>query len=352
VAVQDQWLEAGHVSTSGTYHLQWSQTQEKETRFSELRMPYDGKLFKRELNSGQRIPDSFWQTQRYRISCILPPKSSAAGECVLRMADLAGDSKPEIILDAHTIGTWGEYVKPAVGHRLTIYQASDTDWKMAVKVFRFCPADEGSSDGLLHTPSQKLDMLWVNGHAVNFFDTTCGLQENTVSDTVSELDRARVMAPQLSHIELLPSSKPMPPSLAIALSERTILLPRAGEPTSVEAWSRSAFQGLPPCFTAHDPKACMAVIADIDNDDSDDVVILDHKVRDDGGTWRMATLLMMRQGRWTAVANHAVCAKEGEKLEDVPIEFKDSAWRPIEFAGRLYLPDEPSDNCGQHFAYM
>jgi hypothetical protein len=162
------------------------------------------------------------------------------------------------------------------------------------------------------------------------------------------------MAPLLARIELLPSSKPIPLSLAAALADRSIALRSSNEPAPVDqemGWHPS-FQGLPPCFTDHDPKACMAMVADIDHDGSDDVVILDREVRKDVSTWRLATLLTLRQGRWTVVANHAACAEEGQKFEDLKVVLKASTWRPIEFAGRLYLPDEPSDSCTDHFLSM
>jgi len=272
-AVQMQWFEAGHVTYWGGDHLGGSNTQEKETRFNELRMPLDGKALRQDLLSGHQIPDDFWQAQRYRITCMLPPRSIAAGECVLRTAELTGSPPVEVILDTHTVGTKGEYVKSVVGHRLTVYQRIGTNWKVTVPHFRLCDEDQASaSDGAFHLPPQKLDMLWINDHAVNFFNTDCFSLENEVPASTTGMSRAQAMTALLTHIQLLPSSKPIPSSLAAALANRSIVLSTATEPPMQEM-ALVGFQGLPPCFTARNPKACMAMVADIDHDGSDDVVI-------------------------------------------------------------------------------
>jgi hypothetical protein len=268
------------------------------------------------------------------------------------MADLTSDSQAEIIVDVQTIGKWEEYIKPAVGHKLAIFQSKGSGWESIAR-FRLCPNEQVTAgDGQIIFSDQPLDTLWINGHAVNFFDSDCMVRENTIPSPAGNLDQARTMAPLLTHIARPPFSKPLPAPLATALADRTLVLPWATEPPMRETGMKPAYQGLPPCFTSHNPKACMAMVADIDHDGSDDVVILDREVRKDVSTWRLATLLMVRQGRWTAVANHAACAEEGQKFEDLKVEFKPSTWRPIEFAGRLYLPDEASDNCNQHYPIL
>jgi|GEM_PF-1751059 len=344
-AVQMQWLEAGHVTKGG--HLTGDIIQETETRFNELRMPLDGKTLEQDILPGKQIPENFWQTQRYRLPCLLPPQKAAIGECVLQMADVTGDDRPEIILDARTVGTWEEYVEPVVGHRLTIYRTDGVEWETAAHL-RLCPASQDTAgNGHIRFLSQELNILWVNGHAVNFFDSDCFVRENTVPTSTSGLSQAQAMAPLLVQIGLLPSSKTIPSSLATALSNRSIILSGITKPPMRETLAIPAFQGLPPCFTSHAPKACMAMVADIDHDGSDDVVIIDHEVRQDVSTWQLATLMTMREGHWTVIANHALCA-EGQALENLKIELKPAAWRPVEFAGRLYLPDEPTDTCNQH----
>jgi len=354
VAVQNQWLEAGHISRFGGGHLYWEDVQEKETRYAELRMPLDGKTLGQDLMPGQAIPESFWQDYRYRLACLLPPLNYRyqTGECRLSMADLNGDNLSEIILDIHTVGMDDFYIKPAVRHRVVVYQKDGSEWK-AIKINGLCAVDQASSYGAsLKVYAQKIDLPWINGHAVNFFNSDCFVSENSVPTPASGLSQARSMAPYLAQIQLLPSSKPIPSSLASALSNRSIVLPLSTEPPMREPELQPKFQGLPPCFMDHAPKACVALVDDIDHDGSNDVIILDNEVRKDVSTWRLATLLMMRQGRWTVVANHAACAEEGQKLEDLNMVLKASAWRPFEFTDRLYLPDEPSDSCTDHFLSM
>jgi hypothetical protein len=353
VAVQDQWLEAGHLIPGGPF---WGDTvQEKETRFSELRMPLDGKTLEQDLTPGQAIPERFWQTYRYRLQCLLPPANdkSTRSECRLSMADMNGDNQPEIILDNHVIGDLGTYIKPVARHRLVIYQiygAERKSFKMPL-----CPVVLEQIDRVnFKVSQQKFDMLWVNDHAVNFFNDDCLIYENSAPTLTSGLNQAQAMAPLLTRIDLLPSSKPIPLSLAIALANRSIVLPSSMEPPFIDQteWGAPSFQGLPPCFIAHDPDACMAMVADIDHDGRDDVIILDREIHKDVSTWRLATLLMVRQGNWTVVANHAACAEKDRNLEDSDVKLKPVIWRSIEFAGRLYLPGEPSDSCTQHFLYL
>ncbi len=354
VAVQNQWFEAGHVSKLGGGHLYWEDVQEKETRYAELRMPLDGKTLRQDLMPDQAIPESFWQAYRYRLSCLLPPQNYkySTGECRLSMANLNGDKRPEIILDNHTVGTDDFYIKPAIRHRLMVYQKDGLEWK-AIKINGLCAVDQASTHSTpLKVYAQKIDVPWINGHAVNFFNSDCFVNENSVPTPTSGLSQARGMVPYLAQIKLLPSSKPMPSSLATALTNRSIVLPPSTEPLVREPALQPEFQGLPPCFIDHAPKACTAMVTDIDHDGSEDVIILDDEVRHDVSTWRLATLLMMRQGRWAVVANHAACAKEGQKLENLNVMLKASAWRPFEFAGRFYLPDEPSDSCTDHFLSM
>lgn len=345
VAVQDQWFEAGHIRKSDS--LGETVTQDEETNFNALRLRPDGMTLRQDLLPGQKIPESFWQTWRYRLACNLPAKDYATGECSLSMVDLTGDNHPEILLDAHIVGTLGVYAKPAIARRLAVYKYDGAVWRAVGNTMRLCdeyPANAG--DGRVHVSTQKLDMLWLNSRAVNFFDT-CFSNENMISDPIVALKQARPMAPHLMQIPLLRSSRSFPPSLVQALAAGSVILPLASE--APLSGIRQQFSGLPSCFTNINPKACMAIVADIDHDGSDDVVIVDRMVRQDAVAHRLATLLMVRNSRWTVIRSHAICANEGEKLEDLPIEFKPSAWRPIEFAGRLYLPSEPSDACTRHY---
>ncbi len=349
VAVQEQWLEAGHV----THQFMFGDTtQEKETRFSELRMPLDGKTLRQDLLPGQHIPDTFWQTQRYRLNCMLPPrKGPKAGECGLSMANVTGDASPEILLDTHIIGTWDSYIKPVIRHGLAIYSFNGKEWNPVVTHMRLCPAEQASvDDDHIQISNQRLDMLWLNGHAVNFFDIDC-YHENAISNSARDLMSARNMASILKQIPVLPPSRPMPSSLVTALANRTIILPSDGGPPERDM-PIVRFNGLPPCFTALDSNACVAIIAEIDHDGSDDAIIIDRDVRPGTVTYRLATLMMLKQGRWSVIGSHAVCANEGEKLERLKVELKPADWRSIEFAGRLYVPSDDSDSCTSHMPIL
>ncbi len=346
-AVQLSYYAKGVDTDTGPHD--YIQTTDHETRFNELRMPVDGKTLRQDLLPGQHIPESFWNSQRFRISCLLPPPNQGGGDCRLSMADLTGDGQPEIIADSSTIGTWDEYPEPVVKHRLTVFQNHGTSWVPAAHLNLCRTYASKAGDGHFRVSNREVDMLWINGHAVNFFDNDC--VPNMPTETPArDLDAARAMP--LFKIRLLPGSRPMPVSLATALSSRSIVLPPESEPRPINMPLKPRFQGLPPCFSTLSPDACLAVVADIDQDGNDDVVILGQEVLHVVSDYRVATLFMVRNGRWTVISNHYVCAAKDEKPETLPVGFKPAHWRSLEFAGRLYLPDTPTDSCTDQFFLM
>ena len=350
VAVQQQWLAKGHVFTD---HLLFGpRVQGQETRFSELNIPRDGKVLRQDLSAGQVIPDSFWQTQRFRIGCASPPPSmGGTSACTLRVMDLNGDGHPEVVVDQRYVGLRDAYLRPAIEQGWEIYQQDGDAWYLSRKL-RFCPVDQSASgDARPVLASHRTDMLWVSGHAANFYDSDC-YTDNSTDDPVGEAQRAVAMAGKLKAIKVVTPGTVIQPSLAAALRAQAILQAGEGGPVRGGLFDGVRLKGLPPCFVAADPKACVAVVHDFNGDGSDDVAIIDGEVGHEAKAYRVATLLTFGDGAWTVASNHTVCVGPDEDLTHAVIEIKPATWLPIRFAGRTYIPGEVTDLCEDPFFVM
>lgn len=347
IAVEDQWWEKGHVfRCDGPICLQPGPL-DHETRFSELRLPLDGMTLPRSLAPGQVIPQSFWDEERFRVGCNLPPKKWTRSEtCTLRMADMTGDSRPEVIVVGHVTGLEDTYVRPVASERWTIFTQGADGWSIAGYI-RGHDADlETSKDAHAEPAAGRFDTLWLDGHAIDFF---CSIhcRENLTRTPSADLKAAASMAPLLGQIHRL-YGNPIPSSLATALAQRTLTLPWDSYMPMQhdDVTYPPRFDGLPPCFVAADPKACMVIVSDLDHDGQDDVIVLERNLAGyDAADRRLATLLMQRNGRWQVTGNRAVCAVPGERDGQISVAFKPAVWRPMVFDGRMYTPYGADDPC-------
>lgn len=344
VAVQNQWFEAGHVFEGG--HLIGDTTQEKETTFKDLVMPQDARKLPQAPDTGQSIPASFWRDQRFR-ACDLEPAN-----CTLRMADITGDGKPEVIVEWRYAGTYTRfYANPVYEVAWDVFGRTDDEWTLVAKYYP-CEVEQSLTDGKMRPSDQKLDMLWIDGHAVNFFSGKCFSSQSTEVPT-KEHDLAARNIKAIETYPLLPSSKPLPLSLKAAILSRSIVLPRAGgAPIRMELEERGKayrpdFKVLPPCFTA--ARQCKLLITDLDHDGREDVIVLDADIRSVRERYRVASLLMEKKGAWHLIDNHSVCVEA--LFEDMKVALKPAKWRALEFAGKLVLPEEETDTCSEAHLY-
>ena len=364
VAVQIQWFEKGHeFGCLGVPFCQASAPLLHETRFDELRLPADGMKLPRDLKSGQIITESFWVNHRFRIGCNHPPSNRGyqASDCHLRMLDMDNDGKDEVILDQVSLGTLGDYVHPVVRERWAIYKRQGNAWPLMGRL-HFCEADQVAFPNAraIETPI-RLENLWFDGTPVNFFDSEC-IQDGDVDRPDAGMDKATKMAGKIGQVPVISSGdRKIPPSLAKALATQTVVQPAealppvmyiTGESLGADFKIAPRYKGLPPCFVAADPKGCIAIVADIDHDANYDVIIIDKPVRHGTVDYRLITLLMIKDGRWQVVANHDACSYNRSDIAGADVAFKPSAWRPVLFAGRLYVLSTASDNCEDHYPYM
>jgi hypothetical protein len=333
-AVQNQWFEAGH-DLGDRFP-----TQKEETRFTDLYLPGDAKTVPQALEPGQSVPASFWRDQRFR-AC---EDMVSARKCLLRMQDMTGDGKLEIIVEKRYEGTDGElFVNPVRLVSWTIYGEKLGEWHELTGYYP-CDVDKASTDGKMIASNQKLDMLWVNGHAVNFFRADCYSAGTTMYPAQEHIAGAKNIK-VVEAYPLLPTSKPLPSSLKLALMTRQIILqPEGWPPTRLATEDKDyvpSVKSLPPCFTA--AGNCAFLVTDLNHDSRDDVIVFDakvHKVR--SAPYRIVSLLIETPAGWKVIDNHAVCVTP---FENMKIERKPARWRAVEFAERTILPDEETDTC-------
>ncbi|MDV6329946.1 hypothetical protein [Asticcacaulis sp. 201] len=364
VAVQYQWYEKGHqFDCNGAHFCKVPAPLLHETRLDELRLPTDGMMVPRDLKPGQAIPENFWDSHRFRIRCLFPPKNWAyqTTECRLRMVDLDNDGKEEVILEQVSFGTMQVYLHPIVREHWEIYKQEGGEWRRRERL-RFCVVDQAASHNARATVTHlTLDTLWFDGTPVNFFDNEC-MQDGDVDRPDAGLNAAAKMAGKMGQVHVIASGgRQIPASLIRALANRTVVQPSQELPPEVPVpggvlgapfTTEPRFKGLPPCFVANDPKGCVAVVADIDHDGADDVMIIDKPVQHGTVDYRLITLLMVKDGRWQVIANHAACSDDRPEIADAEVALKPSAWQPILFAGRLYVPSADSDKCQYHYSMI
>ncbi len=346
-AVDGQWYEKGHEFPC-SFVCEDDGPLDHETRFSELRLPLDGMTLPRDLLPGQAIPQDFWDDQRFHLGCPMPPKKWTRSEtCTLRMADLTGDGHPEIIIDSRIDGLEDIYVRSVLHQGWTVYRQDKAGWTAAAHI-RFREVDDAASpDAAPHVMTAPLDILWLDGHAVNFF---CGRCSGSRLPTAGAgMAAAAAMAPRLGQVPRLYGG-PVPDSLIKALAARKILPSRFDGLAARDASfiMPTTVTNPPACFVSADPSACWIIVADIDHDGRDDVMVLDRKPVYENPDLRMATLMMQRGGGWQVVANRTICAGKGEPS----VAFRPSPWRPVEFDGRLYTPDDDDQTCQVPFLMM
>lgn len=356
VAVQTEWFEKGH-HFDGSF-FEEARTLDHETRFSELHMPKDGKLLRQDLTPGQVIPESFWQSRRFRTSCALPPPTRES-HCVLRMMDLSGDGRPEIVVETFSVGDPHDYAEPVVRLMWEVYSQHGDDWDFGIR-YPFCEAAPGSTPKVL----ANMDMPRFNDQAADFFRGKCWAEDNMSLDPVGQGKRAAGFADKLGDIAVVyPQGGQLPASLRDALAAGKVsataheqvkiqLVPPSARSPGFTTDSHPFYAGYPPCFISYNAKGCTAIVADLDHDGMQDVVILDGEIRTGMEDYRIATLLMSHGGHWSVVASDPVCADDVPDIHKPSFSAKANAWLPVSFGGRILWPKDSMDKCLQHTPVM
>lgn len=266
------------------------------------------------------------------------------------MADMTGDGNSEVIVEWRYAGTYTRfYANPVYEVAWDVFGHKHSEWTLVAKYYP-CEVEQALTDGKMTPSNQKLDMLWIDGHAVNFFSGKCFSSETTDAPA-KELDLAARNIEAIETYPLLPSSKPLPLSLKTAILSRSIVLPRAGgAPIRMEVEMQGKaykpdFKILPPCFTAI--RQCKLFVTDLDHDGYDDVIAIDAEIRsgERRTQYRVTSLLMEKDGAWRLIDNHSVCVER--PFDAMKVALKPAKWRALEFAGKRVLPEEETDSCSE-----
>jgi len=343
-AVQQQWHEAGYTYTASSPHLGETFIQDHETRYSELRLPSDGKALPQNLLPDQHIPDTFWQAQQFHVGCLTPRETAGVTRtCTLRMIDVTGDAAPEIVAEGMALDT-KEYAIPTYKAVWFVYAAKAKTWEYA-GAYRFCEVPAAQ----YHAPSVSgsFDLLTVNGRTIDF-PGEC-YQDNTTRTPVTDVARAAAMAPRIKDIPVRwPLGGQIPASLSEAVARKTIVLTDLLHVPYSAADTRPRYAGLPPCFQDHDATGCVAVVTDLDHDGRKDVILIGRTVNRDAKDYRVATLLLDTAGGWRVAANRAICAAS-EDIDVAKFGVRASKWKPASIGGAPTMPeDDSADGCAFH----
>ena len=317
------------------------QLADHDFRFAELQLPSDAKT----LPGAAAVPADFWPDWQYRAGCLMPPHSVHEQDtCALRMIDLTGDGRPEIVAERKVTGDEGVYPKPVVRYVWQVYVRKAGAWAQGPSL-HFCaavPATENTAPP--QVSAKAFDRIDIDGREVNVFSATlCAKTDNTVTDPHDRFADVAGEATRMWRVPVLfPYQGYVPADFMTALHTGAISLMPTADPLS-RFKTHITYAGLPPCFASHDILDCTAIVADLDHDGHDDVVIVSREPVPGLPGRHMATLFMNHQGHWQVVANRPVCMPDN--LYAAKIHVTPSGWHAAMFAGRPYLPDDGTDNC-------
>ena len=339
-AVAVQLHYAGKGETVHTAGLS-SPPLDHETRFDELAVPGDAKT----LPGAAAVPADFWPDWQYRASCLMPPHSAREQDsCTFRMIDLNGDGQPEVVAERKVTGDDDMYVKPIVRYVWQVYVHKAGAWRQG-PLLHTCAANLVTQDTAQpQVSTTAYDRVDVDGREVNFFGSAlCSSAYNTVTDPHDRFSDVAGEATRIWRVPVLfPYQGYVPSSFMAALHTGAISLMATPDPIS-NVKPHTTYAGLPPCFASHDILDCTAIVADLDHDGQDDVIIVSRERVNGTANLHMATLFMNHQGRWQVVANRPVCMPDN--LYAAKIHVTPGDWHGMMFADRPYLPDDGSDNC-------
>ncbi len=338
VAVQLQYVAKGDTQSAAGVSPPPS---DHETRFDELHMPSDAKT----LPGAAAVPADFWPDWQYRATCPMPPQSLHEQDtCTLRMIDLTGDGQPEIVTERKVTGDEATYPKPIVRYVWQVYVRKAGAWNLGPSL-QSCAADPATQDTAQPQVSATgYDWVNIDGRDVNFFSSAlCDSTDNTVTDPHDHFGDLPGETVRMLRVPVLfPYQDYIPADFFTALRAGAISLSPTPAPLS-GVKPHATYAGLPPCFGSQNILDCTAIVADLDHDGHEDVIIVSREPAPGIPGRHMATLFMNHQGHWQVVANRAVCMPDN--LYKSKIHVMPSGWHAAMFAGRPYVPDDGTDDC-------
>ena len=340
-AVRRQWHARGERFFDGNTDV----VADRETQYGELVLPADIESLPRDLAPGESIPASFLKAKRFNIPPFCDPHAPASPDktvCRLRVGDMDGDGNAEVIVTVTEVLGPDVDRGTAFDEEWQVFSHEGEAWPHAAR-YSICGLDHAAYATPPVIEKRTSDIPVINGDAISFYSLPCGF-DNQVETRQAQAGE-RTMAARLAAVRVLyPAGATLPASFRSAMAAGAVDLGANTEPYSGEA----TYTGLPHCFVAQAPARCRAIVADLDHDGVDEVVIFDTQVDPDGKPYHLATLFEMKDGRWRTVVSHAVCASAVSDFDRATIALRPGRWRLLRIGNRETVPVLKDDTCWYH----
>ena len=284
-----------------------------ESRISELstHLPADGRLTPFHLKQGQTIPAGLLDDIRFQIGC---PR----GACFMQLDDVNGDGRPEAIFVDRT--------------GLRIFSRQPSGWASAVSVGSCAEDDVAFIQGRFAFIRPRFDDLMVNGHRLVFRLSECAPWHlapgswgpGTAPNPYSNVDLARPYAKSFGKSPVVsPRSGSLPANLVDDMAKGTlvtdtvtggpasfVLRPKDRPAETIPLYADKA--GLPRCVRGDYDSHCIIVLADLDHDGRDEVIVVDSGLTTGETDYHDVTLLAFDGQHWHATAHGDLCTEWGK----------------------------------------
>ncbi len=284
-----------------------------ESRIGDLlrRLPDDGRLTPFHLKPGQAIPTDLMDDIRFQVGC---PQNA----CFMQLDDLNGDGTPEAILVSHT--------------GIRVFSRQPTGWAQSTSA-RGCLEDENAlAQGHFEFVPARFDDLMVNGHRLAFELSECGpwhlptpiMAPGMAPNPYSDVKLLRPYAKRFAQSAVIsPKGGIVPATLLSDMANGTIVTDTVtGNQSSfvmppyesIPAQTISLYPdkaGVPRCALGEDGKTCMIVLADLDRDGRDEVIVIDRAITEDNTDFHEVTLMRFEGEHWHVVARGDLCGEWG-----------------------------------------
>ncbi|ESQ88193.1 hypothetical protein ABAC460_16155 [Asticcacaulis sp. AC460] len=294
------------------------------------------KFYTPRLTQGQVLPPDFAvdTISEVQIYCGHDLKEDPS-TCTLRMQDFNGDGKAEVYLEAVRPGRDRQLEDPI--RSLTIFRETERGWEELSRVFLRDADGSVWFDRPFPLEPSPPDRVLINNVAFRFVAYP-GV--DTADKPADLAGQAAMMAPlgrRIAEIPVVfPKGRAMPAGLAGALaSGRTGFIALTRNPRS------EGSKGVPPVqYTrppaCQDAKTCRAIVADLDHDGDDDVILIGDPSPTNGFAPLDATLLQNDGSRWTVAANVCVRKEIVPDIDAAAFVIKPSEWGVIRLGRNLY----------------
>ncbi len=297
------------------------------------RVPF-GSFVQRDLLPGQMVPHDFvidTANATGGLWCGTPEKPDG---CTLRMQDFDGDGQLEVYVERQRRD------QSAMDREIYIYARGGDGWRRTQRVaFTDRDAQTFAQRPFALEPG-GMDIIRINGGDFHFMSQPGYSFGRATDPHPPQRGFLKVLSAALPQVSVVyPKGASLPRGLAAALSSGTVgFAPRAGNPPLPNPFAGNgppaiAYPQAPLCVR---PSDCRAIVADLDHDGRDEVIVIaDPSPGADFPPFR-ATLLKNDGRTWHVVANVDLCKEIVPDLARATIVIHPSRWRSIRLGRNIY----------------